>query len=201
VRFVESPLAGAYLVEPEPVTDFRGSFARTYCRREFAEFGIDFEIAQLSVSYNASPATLRGLHFQLPPFEEAKLVSCARGALMGVLVDLRPGSDTFGAWHAEELSARNGRMVFIPQGFAHGFQTLSDDTLVTYAISTPYVPEASGGVRWDDPELGIEWPSSDDRIISERDRTLPYLADVSTRSRHAPDSPRDYRRSASPERR
>lgn len=194
MRFVETLLGGAYLVEPEPVTDFRGSFARTYCRRDFAEFGIDFEIAQLSVSYNARAATLRGLHFQLPPFEEAKLVSCARGALVDVMVDLRPGSDTFGAWHAEELSARNGRMVFIPHGFAHGFQTLSDDTLVTYAISTHYVPEASGGVRWDDPQLGIRWPSSDDRIISERDRTLPYLADVGT-------WPRDYRRSASPERR
>ena len=194
MRFVETSLGGAYLVEPEPVTDVRGSFARTYCRRDFAEFGIDFEIAQMSVSYNALAATLRGLHFQLPPFEEAKLVSCVRGALVDVMVDLRPGSDSFGAWHAEELSARNGRMLFIPQGFAHGFQTLSDDTLVTYAISTPYVQEASAGVRWDDPQLGIQWPSSDDRIISERDRTLPYLADVDT-------WPRDYVRSASPERR
>jgi dTDP-4-dehydrorhamnose 3,5-epimerase len=186
LRFVETPLADAYVVEPEPITDIRGSFARTYCKREFREFGIDFEIAQLSVSYNARSATLRGLHFQLPPFEEAKLVSCVRGAVMDVIVDLRPGSHTLGAWHAEELSASNGRMMFIPEGFAHGFQTLSDDTLVTYANSTPYVSEASAGVRWDDPELGIEWPSVDDRTISERDRTLPYLRDVDTSRRDVP---------------
>jgi dTDP-4-dehydrorhamnose 3,5-epimerase len=179
LKFVETPLAGAYVVELEPVTDARGSFARTYCKSEFTAFGIDFEIAQMSVSHNARSATLRGLHYQLAPFEEAKLVSCPRGALMDVVVDLRRDSHTFGAWHAEELSASNGRMMFIPEGFAHGFQTLADDTLVTYAISTPYVPEASGGVRWDDPELGIEWPSSDDRTISERDRTLPYFRDVS----------------------
>jgi dTDP-4-dehydrorhamnose 3,5-epimerase len=173
---VPTPLPGAYVIETEPVLDERGFFVRTYCRREFAARGIDFRIEQASTSYNARANTLRGLHFQAAPHAEAKLVSCTRGALFDVIVDLRPRSATYSQWYGVELGEREGRMMFVPEGFAHGFQTLVDHTLVAYGISTAFEPSASRGVRWDDPELAVAWPNVVERIISDRDRTLPLLA-------------------------
>ena len=150
VRFVETEIPGVVVVELEEHVDERGSFARTWCRDEMAEAGLASDLAQCSVSETAAPAPLRGLHFQRPPHEEAKLVRCTRGAIFDVAVDLRPDSPTRGRWFGVELDPDSGRALYVPEGCAHGFQTLVDDTDVAYMISTPYAPEASGGVRWDD---------------------------------------------------
>jgi dTDP-4-dehydrorhamnose 3,5-epimerase len=170
---VETALARVVVVELEEHVDDRGSFARTWCREEMARAGLSRELAQCSLSRNRRAGTLRGLHFQHPPHEEAKLVRCTRGAIFDVAVDLRPGSPTRGHWVGVELDSESGRALYVPEGCAHGFQTLVDDTEVAYMISTPYVPEAAAGVRWDDPNLAITWPAAEDRTISERDRALP----------------------------
>jgi dTDP-4-dehydrorhamnose 3,5-epimerase len=175
--FRETPLPGAYLIEVEPFSDDRGLFARTYDRDEFEARGLNPEIAQVSTSYNRRRGTLRGLHFQRPPHEEAKLVRITRGAVYDVLVDLRRDSQTFRRWWATELSLENRRMVYIPEGLAHGFLTLADDTEVHYQISTPFTAEAYAGVRYDDPAFGIEWPDVGELIISEKDLTLPDFED------------------------
>jgi len=169
VRFVPTSLAGAYLIEPERRADERGFFARTWSASEFAERGLESGLAQCSVSYNRVRGTLRGLHYQAPPFAEAKLVRCTRGALFDVAVDLRPDSPSFKQWVGHELTEDNRRALYVPRGFAHGFLTLADATEVEYQISTPYVPDAARGVRWDDPFLGIDWPAPVE-VISARDR-------------------------------
>ncbi|HEX6040824.1 dTDP-4-dehydrorhamnose 3,5-epimerase [Longimicrobium sp.] len=171
--FVPTLLDGAWVVEPEPVEDERGFFARTWCADEFRARGLDPALAQCSVSFNRRRGTLRGMHFQAAPHAEAKLVRCTRGALWDVVVDLRPGSPTFTRWFGVELTADNHRALYVPQGFAHGFQTLADDTEVFYQISVPYAPGAGRGVRWDDPAFGIRWPHADARILSDRDRAYP----------------------------
>lgn len=158
MRFTATPLSGAYVVEQAPNLDERGSFARVYSKEEFEDHGLACEFVQTSVSHNAVAGTLRGLHFQAPPHEEDKLVTCVRGSLFDVLLDLRRDSPTFRSWFGVELSAGNGRSVFVPAGLAHGFQTLRDETTVLYNISAYYRPEAARGVRWDDPAFGIEWP-------------------------------------------
>lgn len=174
MRFVETAIAGVVVVELEEHEDERGSFARTWCRDEMAGAGLASELAQCSLSRNRRAGTLRGLHFQRAPHEEAKLVRCTQGAIFDVAVDLRPGSPTRGRWFGVTLEPESGRALYVPEGCAHGFQTLVDDTDVTYMISTPYVPDASAGVRWDDPLLAIDWPKVDgERTISERDRALP----------------------------
>jgi dTDP-4-dehydrorhamnose 3,5-epimerase len=173
VRFTETEIAGVVVVELEEHVDERGSFARTWCRDEMAAAGLASELAQCSVSRNPRSGTLRGLHFQNAPHEEAKLVRCTRGAIFDVAVDLRQGSATRGTWVGVELDGENGRALYIPEGCAHGFQTLVDDTEVSYMISTPYAPDASVGVRWDDPLLGIAWPDVATRTISARDQQLP----------------------------
>jgi len=170
------PLKGAFAIEVERLEDERGFFARTFCLDEFARHGIALRVAQSSVSYNRRQGTLRGLHYQAPPHQEAKLVRCTRGAAFDAIADLRPDSPTFRQWAALELSADNGRLIYIPEGFAHGFQTLADDTELLYQISVPYVPEAARGIRWDDPELSIEWPPAATRVVSPRDRALPWLS-------------------------
>lgn len=175
MRFLESRLQGAWLIEPEPLADERGFFARTWCRREFASRNLDTEIAQTSLSFNRKAGTLRGLHYQRPPHEETKLVRCTRGALWDVIVDLRPFSPTRGQWQGFELSADNRRALYVPKGFAHGFQTLEDATEASYQISAFHVPEAAAGLRWDDPSLGIAWPLPVS-VISERDLHWPLLA-------------------------
>ncbi len=171
--FRETDIPGAFVVEPEPIPDDRGSFARIFDASDFAERDLDTEFDQWSVSYNERAGTLRGLHFQREPHAETKLVRCTRGALYDVIVDLRPGSRAFRRWTAVELSAENRLMLYIPKGLAHGFQTLVDETEVAYAISEPYVPESASGVRWDDPAFGIDWPEAKARVMSEKDMSWP----------------------------
>jgi dTDP-4-dehydrorhamnose 3,5-epimerase len=174
--FRETPLAGAYLIEPEKHQDDRGFFVRTWCRATLAERGLVSKIDQCSLSYNREPGTLRGLHLQRAPHAETKVVSCIRGAIYDVIVDVRMDSATFAGVFATELIAESGRSLYIPAGFAHGFQTLESDSEVSYAIATPYVAEAATGIRYDDPTLAIRWPLPVSRI-SARDCSLPLLAE------------------------
>lgn len=171
--FVETELKGAFVIEPERLEDERGFFARTWDRQEFEKRGLDSQLAQCSVSFNKSKATLRGMHYQAAPHEEAKLVRCTGGAIYDVVIDLRPDSPTFKQWVAVELTAENMLMLYVPRGFAHGFQTLQDNTEVFYQISEFYAPESARGVRWDDPAFDIQWPQAEERVISARDRTFP----------------------------
>lgn len=170
--FRPTPLSGAWLLEPERVTDERGFFARTFCRREFEAHGLETFIAQASTSFSRRRGTLRGLHFQAPPHGETKLVRVTRGAVFDAIVDLRPGSSTFKEAFTAVLSAAGGEQLYVPRGFAHGFQTLEDDTEVAYQISEFYAPEAVRGYRYDDPAFAIPWPE-EVTVISERDRGLP----------------------------
>jgi dTDP-4-dehydrorhamnose 3,5-epimerase len=170
MRFRELKLTGAFLIAPEPAVDARGFFARTWCRREFEEHGIGCDWVQSSVSFNRRRGTLRGLHYQATPWAEAKLVRCTGGAIFDVIVDLRAASTTYGEWQAFELSAENRHALFVPEGFAHGFQTLTDDAEVSYQISRDHHPEAARGLRWDDPSLAIAWPECEERILSDADR-------------------------------
>jgi dTDP-4-dehydrorhamnose 3,5-epimerase len=175
MRLQQTDLAGAYVVTPERLVDDRGHFARTWCTREFAEFGLSAAWVQGNISYNRVRGTLRGLHYQADPRPETKLVRCTRGAAFDVIVDLRPGSPTFRTWVGVELSETNGVALYIPGGFAHGYQTLADDTELVYEMSEFYVPELARGVRWDDPALAIAWPESTHRIISARDQAFADL--------------------------
>jgi dTDP-4-dehydrorhamnose 3,5-epimerase len=172
VKVLDTALEGAKIVEIEPSEDERGFFARTYCSREFEALGLEPCIAQCNVSYNRRRGTLRGMHFQRAPHEEAKLVRCTRGAIHDVIVDLRAGSRSYLRWIALELSADNRRALYVPRGFAHGFQALTDEAEVFYQMSEFYVPGAASGVRWNDPAFGIEWPIRDP-ILSPRDATYP----------------------------
>lgn len=170
--FIETKLKGSFIIEPERNEDQRGFFARTWCQREFMEYGLNPRLAQCSVSFNRKKGTLRGMHYQIAPHEEAKLVRCTKGAIYDVIIDLRPDSPTFTKWLAAELTATNHRMLYIPAGFAHGFQTLDEDSEVFYQISEFYAPEYARGVRWNDPAFGIQWPPAN-RTISTRDDTYP----------------------------
>jgi dTDP-4-dehydrorhamnose 3,5-epimerase len=172
MKFLPTRLPGVCIVDLEKHGDDRGFFARSWCRREFEEHGLNPNLVQCSVSFNHKKGTLRGMHYQVTPHEEAKLVRCTRGSICDVAVDLRPTSPAFGKWTAEELTADNGRALYIPGGFAHGFQTLSDNTEVFYQMSEFYHPESARGVRWNDPAFGIIWPIPNP-IISERDKNLP----------------------------
>jgi dTDP-4-dehydrorhamnose 3,5-epimerase len=172
LTFRETKIPGVVIIESETAADERGSFARTYCREEFAEHGIDFEPVQVSRSKNLRAGTLRGLHTQESPRAEAKLVSCTRGAAFDVAVDVRPGSSTYGSWVSVELRADTDRSIYIPAGCAHGFQTLADETELLYLISEAYVPDLQRGLRWNDPRLRIDWPR-EPTVVSERDRGFP----------------------------
>jgi dTDP-4-dehydrorhamnose 3,5-epimerase len=174
--FRELPLPGAFVIEPERFEDGRGFFARAFCREDFAARGLDPAVAQSSLSFNRRRGTLRGMHYQAAPAEEAKLVRCVRGAIHDVIIDLRPDSATFRQHAAVELDAENRLALYVPPDFAHGFQTLEDDTELYYQMSAPYSPGHARGFRHDDPELGIAWPLPV-AVISERDRTLPRFAD------------------------
>jgi dTDP-4-dehydrorhamnose 3,5-epimerase len=178
MRFLPTRLEGAFIVELEPHEDERGSFARLWDGALFAERGLEPALAQVSLSANPRAATLRGLHFQTPPYEEAKLVQCVRGAIFDVIVDLRAGSPSYLRWEGFELGRGSGRQLYIPKGFAHGFVTLADDCEVLYFISAPYAPTAATGLRWNDPALEIEWPA-EPRIISARDAAWPDFAGTS----------------------
>lgn len=169
MRFVETGLSGALLIEPDLVSDERGFFARTYCANEFASHGLKADSVQCNISHNKMSGTLRGMHFQRQPNAEAKLVRCTAGAIYDVIIDLRQGSKTFAKWAAFELTANDRNALYIPEGFAHGFQTLADDTEVLYQMFNFFAPESAGGVRWDDPAFQIVWPLNVS-IMSDKDR-------------------------------
>jgi dTDP-4-dehydrorhamnose 3,5-epimerase len=178
--FTETPIPGAWLLEPERLEDERGFFARVFDAAEFAKRGMRTHFPQCSVSFNARAGTLRGMHFQAAPDEEAKVVRCTGGAIYDVLLDLRAESPTYLQWFAAELSAANHCMLYIPEGVAHGFQTLTDGAEVFYQISVEYRAAAARGARWDDPAFGIDWPHAERRIISERDRAHSLLSPRTT---------------------
>lgn len=179
MNFRPAAIAGVWIIEPERMADERGWFARTFCAEAFAVRGLATDFAQCNASFNAGRGVLRGLHWQAAPHAEAKLIRCVRGRVYDVAVDLRTGSETFGQWLAAELSAETGRMIYIPEGCAHGFQTLTDDSELAYQITAPYRPALARGVRWDDPALAIRWPVPDP-ILSPRDRALPLLEQLGT---------------------
>lgn len=174
MRFIETPLAGAYLVEPEPHEDERGFFARTFCTREFVERGLNPTLAQCSISFNRRTGTLRGLHFQAPPHAETRLVRCTRGRIWDAIADLRSDSPTRLGWWATELSAENLHQLYVPEGFAHGFVTLEDNCEVSYQISAAYAPESVRGYHFASPAFAIEWPL-EPKVMSEWDAALELL--------------------------
>ena len=173
--FNATKLPGAFVIEPERFEDERGFLARAWTAREFAAQGLAPPFVECNISYNRRKGTLRGMHFQRTPHAQAKLVRCTRGALYDVIIDLRPDAPTFKQWLGVELTAENRLMLYVPEGFAHGFQTLADETELYYQMSAPYVPTAADGVRWDDPAFRIEWPDNDgaERIIIARDHEYP----------------------------
>jgi len=166
--FKETPLSGAYVIDIQAMTDSRGWFARGWCKKEFDDHGVTSRLVQANLSQNTKKGTLRGLHYQLAPHEEAKLVRCTRGSVFDVAVDLRRDSSTYCQWFGVELTDRNHRMLLVPEGFAHGFQTLTDDTEVFYQVSQYYTPGAEQGARYDDPAFEIDWPLPVD-VISDKD--------------------------------
>jgi dTDP-4-dehydrorhamnose 3,5-epimerase len=171
MQFTETKLNDAYVIDLEMKTDSRGFFARSFCRKEFLENEIDFDTAQCNISFNEKKGTLRGMHYQTHPYEESKLVMCTRGSIYDVIIDLRPESKSYLQWEAIVLSSKNKKILYIPGGFAHGFQTLEDKTEVFYQMSEFYVPESARGVRWNDPEFAITWPE-DERVISIKDQNI-----------------------------
>ena len=177
MRFRPYRLDGLWLVEPERRADERGYFARTFCDQEFAAHGLPTRFPQCNASFNASRGTLRGLHWQDEPYPEGKLVRCVRGAAFDVAADLRPGSPTHGRWASAELSADNGHALYIPPGFAHGFQAIEDGTELFYQMTESYRDGLARGVRWDDPDLAIEWPLPDP-VLSARDAALPLFGAI-----------------------
>ena len=171
ITFTETKLPGAFIIEPEIFADERGFFARSYSEDEFEAHGIKLRMAECHISFNKKRYTIRGLHFQKDPFAQAKLVRCTQGAIFDVIVDLRPDSPTFKQWIGEELTAANHRMLYVPKGFAHGYQTLEDDTEMFYQVSEFYTPSSLGGVRWNDPAFGIRWPAMDGVTLNQRDES------------------------------
>lgn len=172
MKFVPTHLSGSYIIELDPLSDERGEFVRTWCSKEFADAGLCVEYAQSSISRNKKTGTLRGMHFQQSPNEEVKVVSCIGGAIYDVIVDIRPNSPTYCQWFGVELSENGNRCLYVPEGFAHGFITLTDNANVHYQISTPYAPESASGLRWNDAAFSIEWPIKP-KVMSEKDRSYP----------------------------
>jgi dTDP-4-dehydrorhamnose 3,5-epimerase len=174
VKLAETPLAGVYRIVSDRHADARGFFGRVYCQRTLDEWGLHSHYPQHSVSFNKEKGTLRGMHLQRSPHAEIKLVQCLHGGIFDVVVDLRPESPNFGRWTGVELTAANGEILYVPEGFAHGFVTLTDAATLHYCISVEYEPSAAAGLRWDDPDIGIAWPFAP-HIISDRDRALMSL--------------------------
>ena len=172
MKFSETDLRGAYIIDLEPVRDERGSFARAFCGNEFEQHGLKTAFVQGNISSSKEAGTLRGLHYQTPPYEEAKLICCIRGALLDVIIDLRTGSPTYLRWTAVELTADNRRMLYAPEGFAHGYQTLAPDTEAFYWVTQFYHPESERAVRWNDPAFGIPWPLASP-VLSAKDQSHP----------------------------
>lgn len=175
MKFQNSTLHGAYTITLDKAVDERGFFARTYCQDEFRDHGLTPTFVQCNLSYNIKRGTLRGMHYQISPYEEAKLVLCVQGAIYDVIIDLRPTSPTFLEHAAAILTADDHNMIYVPIGFAHGFLTLKDDTSIYYHMSSCYVPEAARGLRWNDPALNILWPEAP-QVISARDSNYPDLS-------------------------
>ena len=175
MRFIETELPGAFVIEGDPIGDERGEFVRIFCAEEFKDHGLNPHVAQCSVSVNRARGTLRGMHFQLGPQSECKLVRCLRGAIYDVIVDLRPDSPTYTRWTAVELAYGSHRLIYVPEGMAHGFQTLQDDTEVAYQMSRAFSPAHYRGVRYNDPAFAICWPAPV-ICVSERDRGYPDFA-------------------------
>ena len=174
MRFVETGVVDAKAIDPSPHQDERGRFLRAWCAREFAEHGVDFVPVQANLGFSKTRGTVRGMHFQMAPAIEAKLVRCTRGAMFDVVLDLRPQSPSYGEWHGVELSAENGRMLYVPGNCAHGYQTLEDCTDIYYMTSAFYTPSAVRGVRFDDPAFGIQWPLAA-AVVSDQDRNWPLV--------------------------
>jgi dTDP-4-dehydrorhamnose 3,5-epimerase len=175
LKFINTPIPGAVVIEPDRLADERGFFARTWCAREFAEHGLKSVLVQCSISFNKRAGTVRGMHYQTPPHEEAKLVRCTQGSIYDVIIDVRPGSASFLKHFAVELSQASRTALYVPEGCAHGFQTLVDDTEVSYQMSDVFAPECSAGYRWNDPAFDFDWPL-EVTTISERDRRYPDFA-------------------------
>ncbi len=175
MHFEKTELNGAFIIDINEIIDKRGFFARAWCQQEFEEYGITSKLVQANISFNRRKGTLRGRHYQCAPYEEAKLVRCTRGGIFDVLVDLRPSSPTYTKWIGVELTAENHRMLFVPEGFAHGYQTLLDDTEVFYQVSEIYMPNAENGARYDDPAFGITWPL-EALVISDKDAGWPLYS-------------------------
>lgn len=161
----------AAILDLEPIKDDRGFFARSFCKKTLAEYGINFDMVQCNIAFNNFAHTLRGMHFQKPPFCEEKIISCTSGAIYDVIIDLNRESPTFSKWLGITLSAENHKSLYVPKGFAHGYQTLTDNASITYMVSQYYTPSYESGVRWDDIAFGIEWPIKDDLIISSKDKS------------------------------
>jgi len=175
LKFISTNVDGAFVIEPEPRRDERGYFARVWCARELTDRGLAAAIAQINTGVSPHRGTLRGLHFQAAPHAEVKIARCVRGAVFDVVVDLRRASPTFGRWHGVELTAENARQLYVPEGCAHGYLTLVEDTELVYSTTHAYAPAAAGGVRFDDPAFGIAWPFAP-ALVSAADRTWPLYA-------------------------
>lgn len=180
MKIYETRLSGVLLIEPKRHGDQRGFFAETYNQRAYAGLGMYATFVQDNHSISAAVGTVRGLHFQAPRHAQAKLVRCGRGAIFDVAVDIRRGSPTYGKWVGEVLSEESGKQLFIPEGFAHGFVTLEPNSEIVYKCSDYYAPDTEGSLRWDDSDIGIEWPLNDDPVLSEKDAVAPFLADFET---------------------
>jgi dTDP-4-dehydrorhamnose 3,5-epimerase len=173
MTFEETSLSGAFVIDLERREDGRGFFARTWCANELGEHGLNTRLVQANMSWNPRQGTLRGMHFQHPPHAEAKVVRCTHGAIHDVIIDLRPESPTYTQWIGVDLTAENRRALYVPEGFAHGFQTLVPDCEVHYLVTEFYTPEAEGGVRWNDPAFAIQWPDPDNAFLSDKDAAWP----------------------------
>lgn len=171
--FKHTKLKGAFIIEMEPIGDIRGFFARAWCKKEFEEHGLKSYFVQGNITFSKSKGTLRGMHYQVAPYQEVKVVRCVKGAVFDVVIDLRSDSLTYGKWIGIELTEDNYKMLYVPEGFAHGYQTLEDNTEVSYHVSQFYCPESERGIRWDDPAFGIKWPPIRDLVISDKDRNWP----------------------------
>lgn len=173
IIFRETKLKGAFVIEPQEFKDDRGFLKRSFSRKEFAEHGLSSNVAECNISFSKNRYTIRGMHFQKPPFAQAKLVRCTRGAVLDVIIDLRPESPTFKQWIGEKLTEENNLLLYVPEGFAHGFQTLKENSEVFYQMSEVYAPKFEDGVRWNDPVFGIEWEATDGITIKDRDKGFP----------------------------
>lgn len=173
MKFTETPLVGAYVLEVKRIEDDRGFFGRSWCANELAEHGLNTNLAQANVAFNYKRGTLRGLHRQVAPHEEVKIVRCTRGAIFDAIVDLRPESKSYTKWFGVELTAENHKSLYVPKGFGHGYLTLEDNSEVHYQVSDFYAPAHEAGCRWNDPAFGIEWPDTRGYLISDKDEVWP----------------------------